>query len=68
MMFSEDNTLPVRLEELKTFLLKQKYPPSLNDDSIATIKALKVDSLSFEGIMILLIYFPNCRKAFFTKK
>ena len=29
---------------------------------------LKVGSWSFEGILILLIYFLNCQKAFFTKK
>ena len=34
MIVSEDNTLLVRLEELKTFLLKQKYSSSLIDDSI----------------------------------
>ena len=40
MMISDDTTLLVRPEELKTFLLKQKYPPSLADDTIAKIKAL----------------------------
>ena len=45
MTISEDNTLLVRLEELKTFLLKQKYPSSLIDDSIAKIKALKRSDL-----------------------
>ena len=35
----------VRLEELKTFLLKQKYPSYLIDDSIAKIKALKRSDL-----------------------
>ena len=29
---------------------------------------LKVGSWRFEGIIILLIYFLNCRKALFTKK
>ena len=29
--------------------------------------ALKVSSWSFEGIILLLIYFLNCRKALFTK-
>ena len=38
MIISEDNTLFVRLEELKTFLLKQKYPSSLIDDSIEKSK------------------------------
>ena len=45
MIISEDNTLLVRLEELKTFLLKQKYPSSLIDDRIAKIKALKRSDL-----------------------
>ena len=45
MIISEDNTLLVRLEELQTFLLKQKYPSSLIDDSIAKIKALKRSDL-----------------------
>ena len=31
-------------------------------------KYLNVGSWSFEGIIILLIYFLNCRKALFTKK
>ena len=31
-------------------------------------RILKVGTLSFEGIIILLIYFLNCRKALFTKK
>ena len=44
-IISEDSTLLVRLEELKTFLLKQKYPSSLIDDSIAKIKALKRSDL-----------------------
>ena len=30
--------------------------------------ALKVGSWSLEGIIILLIYFLNCRKALFAKK
>ena len=45
MINSEDNTLLVRLEELKTFLLIQKYPSSLIYDSIAKIKALKRSDL-----------------------
>ena len=40
MRISQENTLLVRLEELKSFLLKQKYPPALIDDSIKTIKSL----------------------------
>ena len=32
------------------------------------IGALKVGSLSFEGIIFLLIYFLNCRKALFKKE
>ena len=32
------------------------------------IGLLKVDSLGFECIIILLIYFLNCRKALFTRK
>ena len=40
------NYIPlVRLEELKTFLSKQKYPPFLIDDSIAKLKALKRSDL-----------------------
>ena len=34
MIISEENTLLTRLEELKSYLLKQKYPPELIDDSI----------------------------------
>ena len=45
MIISEDNTLLVGLEELKTFLLKQKYPSSLIDDSIAKTEALKRSDL-----------------------
>ena len=48
MIISKDSTLLVRLEKLKTFLLKQKYPSSLIDDSImsiAKIKALKRSNL-----------------------
>ena len=41
MIISEDNTLLVRLERLKTFLLQQKYPPSLIDDSIAKNQSFK---------------------------
>ena len=40
MIFSENNTLIVRLEELKMFLLKQNYPPFLIDDSISKLKDL----------------------------
>ena len=32
------------------------------------VSYLKVGSWSFEGIIILQIYFLNCRKALFTKK
>ena len=32
------------------------------------LPALKIDSWSFEGFIILLIYFLNCRKALFTEK
>ena len=38
MIISENNTLLVRLEELKMFLLKQNYPPSLIEDSISKLK------------------------------
>ena len=37
MIISENNTLLVRLEELKMFLLKQNYPPSLIEDSISKL-------------------------------
>ena len=40
MIISEDHTLLTRLEELKSYLLKQKYPPDLIDDSIRKIKSL----------------------------
>ena len=39
-MFSDENILVRRLEELKNYLLKQMYPPALIDDSIRKIKAL----------------------------
>ena len=35
---------------------------------IFVIISLKVGSFSFECIMILLIYFINCQKAYFTRK
>ena len=38
MIILENNTLLVRLEELKLFLLKQNYPPSLIEDSISKLK------------------------------
>ena len=41
MIISDENTLLTRLEELKTFLSKQKYPPALIEDSILKVKALK---------------------------
>ena len=41
MIISQDNTLLVRLEELKMYLLKQKYPPALIEDSIQKIQSLK---------------------------
>ena len=37
---SDENILITRLEELKNYLLKQRYPPALIDDSIRKIKAL----------------------------
>ena len=40
MIISQENILLVRLEELKFFLVKQKYPPALTDDNIKTIKSL----------------------------
>ena len=49
MIISEDNTLLVRLEELKTFLLKQKYPSSLIDDSIARSDLLKQNESTNKG-------------------
>ena len=36
--------------------------------SVELKMTLKVGSWSFEGIIILLIYFLNCQKALFTKK
>ena len=41
MIIFDENTLLTRLEELKTFLSKQKYPPALIEDSILKVKALK---------------------------
>ena len=41
MIISDENTFLTRLEELKTFLSKQKYPPDLIEDSILKVKALK---------------------------
>ena len=35
-----ENTLIKRLEELRNYFLKQKYPPTLIDDSITKIKCL----------------------------
>ena len=40
LIISEENTLIKRLEELREFLLKQKYPPALINDSIAKIKSI----------------------------
>lgn len=40
MIISQENTLLVRLQELKTFLIKQKYPPKLIEDSIQKIRSL----------------------------
>ena len=45
MLISENNTLLVRLEELKLFLLKQNYPQSLIDDSISGLKDLNRSDL-----------------------
>ena len=45
MIISDENTLLTRLEELKTFLSKQKYPPALIEDSILKVKALKRPNL-----------------------
>ena len=45
MIITEENTLLTRLEELKTFLLKQKYPVALIEDSIQKIKTLKRQDL-----------------------
>ena len=39
-IISEENTLLTRLEELKSYLLKQNYLPDLIDDSIRKIKSL----------------------------
>ena len=40
MIVSDENILITRLEELNTYLLKQRYPPALIEDSIRKIKAL----------------------------
>ena len=40
MIVSDENISITRLEELKNYLLKQRYPPALIDDSIRKIKAL----------------------------
>ena len=40
MIIAEENTLLTRLEELKSYPLKQKYPPVLINDSIRKIKSL----------------------------
>ena len=45
MIISEDNTLLTRLEELKSYLLKQKYSPELIDDSIRKVKSLNRSDL-----------------------
>ena len=50
MTISEDNTLLVRTEALKMFLLKPKYPPFLIDNSIAKIKALKISDLLKQNV------------------
>ena len=39
------NTLLTRLEDLKSYLLKQKYPPDLIDDSIRKIQSLNRSDL-----------------------
>ena len=41
MIISDEKILLTRLEELKTFLSKQKYSPALIEDSILKVKALK---------------------------
>ena len=51
MIISEENTLLTRLEELKSYLLKQKYPPNLIDDSIRKIKSLNRADLLRENKM-----------------
>ena len=38
--FGKKNTLINRLEEVREFLLKQKYPPALINDSLAKIKSI----------------------------
>ena len=40
MIVSDETLLITRLEALKTYLLKQKYPPALIEDSIRKVKAL----------------------------
>ena len=55
MIISEDNTLPVRLEELNTFLLKQAYPPVLIDDSTLKIKALNRSDLLKPNESVIII-------------
>ena len=40
MIMSDETLLITRLEALKTYLLKQKYPPALIKDSIRKVKAL----------------------------
>ena len=51
MIISEENTLLTRLEELKSYLLKQKYPPDLIEDSIRKIKPLNRTHLLRENKM-----------------
>ena len=45
MIISDEHTLLKRLEELKTFLLKQSYPPALIEDSIIKIRSLNRSNL-----------------------
>ena len=45
MIISDENALLKRLEELKTFLIKQSYPPALIEDSIIKIKYLNRSNL-----------------------
>lgn len=51
MIVSEENTLLKRLEDLKTFLVKQKYPPALIEDSIRKIKYFKRSDLLKEKVI-----------------
>ena len=45
MIISDENTFLKRLEELKTFLLKQSYPPAIIEGSITKIKSLNRSNL-----------------------